>query len=288
MNKAIVPVALLGICGCFHAVDGAEFALINDEITFTDTSSGFTFYYDTNKGPTNWVSPDNYYDGQFHCRFEVLAQPTSSPSYLSFCIWGKPQTPGTHPETASPLSVALRGAGSVATFSSAPSTWWKQDGGVNFANRNSIHRWGIPHWGSNRPPILLAPKGYTRDQRSAGFWAQRTNWLPFRVKVSVVAVSQGVPFSGWQNYARGADSNSTITSAHLAATGVNANINSLKWTASADDGGATGDRIYRHGGQVGISATTGSADSGLATNVTSGCAALANGGVRLYRAQRGP
>lgn len=198
MNKAIVFSVLLGLVSPFDLAKAGEFAVINEDVTFTNGSSGFTFWYDTNKGPTNWVSPDNYYDGQFHCRFEVLSQPTVNPSHLSFCIWGKPATPGKSPETASTISAALTGPGSVATFTSVPSSWWKQDGGVNFADRSSFLRWGIPHWG--RPGVLLAPKGYSKDPRSWEFWDERTNWLPLRVKATVVAVSKGSTFSGWETY----------------------------------------------------------------------------------------
>jgi hypothetical protein len=202
VSRAVVSFFLLGLLSSFPLLNAGEFALINEEIAFTDSSSGFHFWNHPGQGPTNWVSPDNYYDGQIYCRFEVLAQPTASPSYLSFCIWSKPEQPGTSPETATPLSAALRGAGSVATFSSVPATWWRQYGGVNFTNRNSIYRWGIPHWISSSPHIPLAPQGYSDDPRSGPFWAQRTNWLPFRVKVTVAAVSQGSLFSGWTNYVR--------------------------------------------------------------------------------------
>ena len=266
MTRTIVFSLLLGLLSPLELLRAGEFAVINEEVTFTDSSSGFKFWYDINKGPTNWVSPDNYYAGQFYCRFEVLSQPTSTPSHLSFCIWGNPVTPGTHPETASPISAALTGAGSVVTFNSVPSTWWKQDGGVSFASRTNFYRWGIPHWG--QPGVLLAPQGYSTDPRSWAYWDQRTNYLPFRVKATVVAVSQGSTFSGWDTYIGSSDTQAPTAPANLGVTGVTSNSISLNWTASSDNVGVTGYRIYRNGGEVGTSASTSYTDSGLAASTT--------------------
>ena len=268
MTRTIVLSLFLGLLSSLEMLRAGEFAVINQDITFTDSSSGFCFWYNPSQGPTNWLSPDNYYNGQFYCRFEVLAQPTSTPSYLSFCIWGNPTTPGTSPETATPLSPVLGGAGSVTTFNSSPSTWWKQDGGANFADRSSFYRWGIPHWGSNSPPILLAPQGYSTDPRSWAFWAARTNWLPFTVKVTVVAVSQGSTFSGWDTYIGSPDTQAPTAPANLGVTGVTSNSISLNWTASTDNVGVGGYRIYRNGSEVGTSAGTSYTDSGLASNTT--------------------
>ena len=192
--------------GGVRPVEAAEFVVADEVITLDAKSSGFHFWYDTKKGPTNWESPDDFYKGQFHCRFEVLEQPSHTPCYLSFCIWGKakPGQPSVnHTETASPLSDALRRPGSVATFSSSPSTWWNhENGGVDFSNRDSFWRWGIPMWASKQPIIPLAPRGWSDDPRSRQFWDQRQKWLPLKVHVTVVAVSKGSSFSGWDRYAK--------------------------------------------------------------------------------------
>ncbi len=266
MTRICVLAAFLGLSSPAWLLKAAEFAVINEEITFTDASCGFKFWYDVNKGPTNWLSPDDYYNGQFYCRFEAISQPTTNASHLSFCIWGNPVTPGTHPETASTISTALTGAGSVVAFSSVPSTWWKQDGGVSFANRTNFYRWGIPHWG--KPGILLAPEGYSSDPRSWAYWDQRTNYLPFRVKATVVAVSQGSTFSGWENYIGPLDTQPPTAPANLAVTSVTSNTISLDWTASTDNVGVTGYRVYRNGIEAGTTSSTSYMDGGLAPITT--------------------
>ena len=268
MIRALIFSLLCGQLCLSTFLHAGEFAVMNQEVTFTDASSGFFFCYDLDKGPTNWSAPDDYYNGQFHCRFEVLAQPTDAPSFLSFCIWGKPTSINAHPETASPLSAALRGVGSVATFSSVPASWWKQDGGVNFANRNSFYRWGIPHWGSNTPPILLAPQGYSTDPRSWAYWAQRTNWLPLKLKVTVVAVSQGSTFSGWAHYVDSGDTQAPGVPANLAVIRVATNSIAVNWTESTDNLGVSGYRIYRNGVELTTSVATTFTDGGLAAATT--------------------
>ncbi len=88
------------------------------------------------------------------------------------------------------------------------------------------------------------------------------------MKATVVAVSQGSTFSGWQNYIGGSDTNAPTAPANLAVTGATTNSIFLNWTASTDNVGVTGYRIYRNGGEVGTSTTTSYTDGGLAAKTT--------------------
>jgi hypothetical protein len=180
---------------------GAEFALINQEITLTSSNNGFYFFMSPSKGPVDWYTPDNYYNGQIYFRYEVLSQPTNEVCYFSFDIWGD-YNGSTYTESAAPISGPLNGSGSVTIFNSSPSTWYQHPvtGPVNFHNRNSFWRWGICHWFSKSPNYLLAPIHWSDDPESWEAWSHNSTWLPVTIRVTVVAVSQGSAFSGWENY----------------------------------------------------------------------------------------
>ena len=66
-----------------------------------------------------------------------------------------------------------------------------------------------------------------------------------------MAVSQGSTFSGWGTYIGSSDTQAPTAPANLAVTGVTSNSISLNWTASTDNVGVTGYRIYRNGGRSG-------------------------------------
>ncbi len=207
MNRNNILLLLLLMAGP-TGLHAGEFALVNEVVTITEGSSGCHFWDKIAKGPPNWVTPDSYDSGQIHCRFEVLDQPSAEPCYISFHIWGHPdpERPGTgHPETASPLSDALRGVGSVVVFDSSPASWrtHPEQGGVNFAARKSFWRWGIQVWASKDPRGLLAPEADSNEPQSKTFWDQRAKWLPLKLRVSIVAVSRGAVFSGWDNHVPG-------------------------------------------------------------------------------------
>ncbi len=183
-----------------------EFAIMNQTITLTSTNNGFYFIYDTDKGPVNWVSPDNYRDGTVYFRFEMVSMPTTSPSYFSFDIWGDyDATAKTYSESAAPISPALTHNGAVVTFSSSPKNWYNHPvhGAVNWSNRNTFWRWGICHWFSKSPNYLLAPKNWSNSPESWDAWTHKEDWLPVTIKVIIVAVSEGSSFSGWSNYTSG-------------------------------------------------------------------------------------
>jgi hypothetical protein len=182
-----------------------EFALLNTTITLTADDNGFKFFYDLNKGPVNWVSPDNYRDGTMYFRYEMISQPGDDASYFSFDIWGD-HDGSYYTESAAPLSAALNGAGSVSTFSATPSTFYARPGygPVDFTDRTTFWRWGVCHWFSKNPNYLLAPyPSYSDDPQSQPAWETNYLWLPVTIKVTVVAVSQGSVFSGWDNYTGG-------------------------------------------------------------------------------------
>jgi hypothetical protein len=193
-------IALLSLLIIPFSSFGAEFVIMNQNVTLTSASCGFYFVNDPSNGPVSWYSPDNYVNGQVYFRFEVVSQPTNTTSYFSFDIWGD-HSGSYYTESASSISGPLNGTGTSTTFNSSPATWWpNSNGSVNFSNRSTFWRWGICHWFSKSPNYLLAPLHWSDDPESWDAWAHNGDWLPITVNVIIVAVSQGSAFSGWENY----------------------------------------------------------------------------------------
>ncbi|MBW2459541.1 MAG: hypothetical protein JRI68_33920, partial [Deltaproteobacteria bacterium] len=136
--------------------------------------------------PADWSSPDDYYDGTWEIRFEIFEQATSRTSNLQVCIW---VTGGN--ETCSPHT-PVNGPGNVATSSTSPSTWWTMSGPVDFAHPEIWDRLGMPLW--NDEPCVVS------DWSSSFCWDDRVDYFPMRIRLTVVAVSAGSTFSGWDSY----------------------------------------------------------------------------------------
>ena len=111
-----------------QAILAGEF-LIKDEVRVIDVNvspwSGRTTWVFDGVGPDNWESPDNYYTGEFHIRYEIISQPTNRTCRAQMAIWQDWQYPFWREQASS--HTTLYGQGYVATHSSSPSSWWKHD-----------------------------------------------------------------------------------------------------------------------------------------------------------------
>ncbi|MBN1597527.1 MAG: T9SS type A sorting domain-containing protein [Bacteroidales bacterium] len=215
MKNKFTNTLILFISGLliFSTVKAAEVLLWDDVVTYTTdytvTPSGFIYTYDMSTTPSNMVSPYNYRDGQIYLRYEIISQPTNSsggytPIYFSWAVWAD-WAPPYWTESASPISVSLSGPGSVAANNSSPNSWWTKNGGVNWSNTSTFHHYGLIAWVSMQSTqVLLSPSGYSTNPLSHEAWAIRSqHWFPMQVRITVVAVSAGSTFLGWDNYVSG-------------------------------------------------------------------------------------
>jgi hypothetical protein len=180
---------------------GAEFALMNRVISY-DVNSGDAFWVvSTNSNmPANWRYPDDYYYGEIYTRYEVISVATNEPFGMQFGIFQY------HPDVSHRDSVGelcelvrpLHGAGFVAINHSSPSTWWKDKGGVDFSRIQDLQSMSAIIYASN-PNWPVSPPANGGDPAGLA-WAQRFSWFPVTIRVTVVAVSSGSTFSGWDNY----------------------------------------------------------------------------------------
>ena len=189
MNRhrfAVALFALTGITSVATSGLAAEVLVYDDTFDFDESEHGFHYFQPPAAMPTDWLSPDDFYDGTFALRFEIFSQATSRESNLQFCIWFNDgnETCSTH--------TLLSGPGSIATHESSPSTWWTKDGPVDFAHPENIDRLGMPLW--NDDPCVVS------DWASSFCWEDRADYFPMRVRLTVVAISSGSTFSGWDNY----------------------------------------------------------------------------------------
>ena len=180
--------------------------LVHDEIYEwgTDASEGKRSWYFDGAGPANWLTPDNYYSGQFYFRYEILSQPTSRACQMQFVIWQDWNYPTSWLEQASPLTTVY-GPGSIITTNSSPATWWQYNGQpLDFSRPADFYKFGVMVWSAD-PSGRIAQ--YLADRPEVDIydeiWADRFDWFPLQVRFTIVAVSAGSTFSGWENYVDG-------------------------------------------------------------------------------------
>ncbi|MBN1415993.1 MAG: T9SS type A sorting domain-containing protein [Bacteroidales bacterium] len=160
------------------------------------STSGFYFFQPPAGVPSDWESPDDYFNGQFYTRYEIISIASDEPIGIQFGIWQNQPGETYDSETMENLRKIYTGAGTVITNHSSPSTWWHNHDGVDFGRVYDFDRLGIVLWCLS-PQIYIAPASWGGN---AEVWDTRDRWFPCSIKVTVVAVSAGSTFSGWDNY----------------------------------------------------------------------------------------
>jgi FG-GAP-like repeat len=186
MMVLLVLLALVVPC----SVGAGEFLIFDQVFTFDETVNGFNWFMPPASGPDNWKSPDDYENGQVYTRFEIISQPTNAACKLQFGFWQD----GGGRETMSP-HCELRGPG-VITHHTSPATWWELDPNkpADFSRVGDIKHCGIIVWSSD-------PVGYISTYHSnPKVWENRHQYYPMKVRATVVAVSEGGQFSGWDHW----------------------------------------------------------------------------------------
>ena len=134
---------------------------------------------------TDWTSPENFYNGEFVMRFEVLEQPTSEPFKIQFGIWQDKYKGADHPETVASKKYVPGGEGSVFEGSlGTPSTWWNRqpDDLVDFSRPEDFYRIGIVLWNEYG---TCFPKG--PEWGDDGCPEIAPDYFPMRARVTVTA-----------------------------------------------------------------------------------------------------
>ena len=194
---ASLLIALLSV-----QLSAQEMVLLNDTIEWTMSSThGYYFFQPPSSSPSNWLTPYDYYNGEFYTRYEIISEATDEPCGLQVGIWqyrlqsSINEGEKNYSEIMAEI-IRLEGPGSTETNHSSPHTWWRSYEGVDFARVNDFWRLGINIW-SLDPRSVIANDNWGGDN---DLWAQRSKWFPIRVYVIVVAVAESHSFSGWDHY----------------------------------------------------------------------------------------
>lgn len=172
----------------YSAAKAGEFLIVDEEYTYDKSLNGFKWWNigEIENAPSNWKSPYDYEFGQMYERYEVISQATDRPAKLQFGFW---QDKGARESLSSHTRV--NGPGTISTRNSSPSTWWEKDQTkpVDFSRPGDFLHLGIPLWSDNTK--LVTTWSPNND------WVLHDQYLPMRVRATIVAVAQGSEFSGW-------------------------------------------------------------------------------------------
>jgi FG-GAP-like repeat len=190
-NDPILVVFL--VCGFINSASSAEFLVHDETFTMTEEGHGFHYFQYDQGSPSDWTTPDDYYSGQWHVRYEIINQPSSRPCQLQTCIWADWDYPSHWTETC-PVHTTLKGPGDVVEASCCPATWWNlhSDDKVDFSEPDTFRHLGVPLWSDNTKLVS--------DWVTDSDWELRGDYFPLELRVTVVAVSSGSSFSGWKHY----------------------------------------------------------------------------------------
>jgi len=195
---------LFGLSSLFaHSAKGAEFVVMNRVISW-DVNAGDAFWtipVDT-RWPANWLSPNDFYNGKIYTRYEVISVATNEPFRMQFGIFQWQPDAATRTECGElcELTQPLQGVGNVAINSSSPSTWWSSHGGVDFSRVVAdFQSMSVIIYSPTPSSWPVSPPANGGDPTGV-VWGKRLNWFPVTIRATVIAVSKGSTFSGWDNY----------------------------------------------------------------------------------------
>ena len=143
MKKQLLPLfVLIQLIISFNTGNAAEF-LIRDEIhTYTDADCGFFWWYDMSTYPSDWHSPNDYWNGNVHVRAEVISQPTSTAFKLSYIMWEA--CSGSTGELAGVHTlVSSSGSPRVGTSQLPLNNFYPVHGGIDIHNASAVSKMGV-------------------------------------------------------------------------------------------------------------------------------------------------
>jgi hypothetical protein len=193
-------VAFLAIFSLYsQCARSGEFLIIDKAITWAeDAQSAFYMFMPDAGMPSNWLYPDDYYNGMIYTRYEIVSVASNTPCGMQFGIFQWKDTRyGVCGELCENIRWLEGGAGTVAENASSPSTWWQSYGGVDFSKIGDLQSLSPTIW-SKDPRSPVAKPGQGGDDEGVA-WSRRFNWFPITVRVTIVAVSAGSTFSGWDH-----------------------------------------------------------------------------------------
>ena len=190
----------------FNQVKGGEFVVINKTYTYSATATAFDCHtHPDGTMPTNWKSPDDYWNGKFYGYFELIDIPSNEVVGFQMGIYQyMPVRDGkNYYETCSLVQAKLQGEGAVLKVEyGSPAAWWQHPNGpVDFSKVYDFESVGLVIWSHMAGHTgIISPTAWGGDDIANEV---RAYFMPCTIRVIIVAVSAGSTFSGWGNYTGG-------------------------------------------------------------------------------------
>jgi hypothetical protein len=175
-----------------HVSHSPEMVIFDSILTTTADDHGF-FYFNPPNTPPNWKSPNDFYNGNFYYRFEIMDYPSEQIFLLSLCIWADIEGNWVRWKETCSDQLLISGKG-IFTSYSVPSTWWNLNDPVDFSRVRDFDHMGMVVWCED----LKLLSDWSSESNSC--WSQRDEILPLTLRLTVVAVAQGNTFRGWEYY----------------------------------------------------------------------------------------
>jgi hypothetical protein len=191
--KGFIYVLLAALLLYGNEAFAQKFILFDDEITIEEEHNGFYYFKPPGEGSRSWLKPFDFYNGKFFVRYEVTEFPSQAPLILNICIWsdvvGKWKdwketcSPGVDVDVNHPYCIE-----------SSPSAWWKLDDAVDFSRVKDFENLGMVVFCERWKNLTsLVPD-------SLSCWERREEYLPLKLRLTLIAVAKGYEFSGWGKY----------------------------------------------------------------------------------------
>jgi hypothetical protein len=204
-TKIIFAAFFLSISFFLQIAQGGEFVIMNRTYTYPADGGAFDCHVKSYESmPSNWLYPDDYWNGHFYGYFELIDIPSNYTVGFQMGIYQYYKYNGKdYYETCSLVQAQLQGAGDATQVDyGSPADWWQHpNGGVDFTKVNEFEEVGLAIW-SHMPGHegIICPTSSGGDDIA---YEVHDQFMPCTIRVIIVAVSSGSTFSGWDNYLGG-------------------------------------------------------------------------------------
>jgi hypothetical protein len=148
-----------------------EILIYDSVFTTTVDDRGYFYFSPRRSAGTNWISPYDYYNGEWYYRIEILDCPSDTSFVVNLCIWSDVEGNWVSWKESCCGFVEIKGKG-IYTATSVPSEWWKLGEPVDFSRVDDFFSMGLALWCDD----LHAMSDW--DAADAGCWAGRDYVLP--------------------------------------------------------------------------------------------------------------
>jgi len=182
-----------------------EFLVYQGDRHFFIGQNGFHYYYQESPNipvtwPTNWLDPVDYWAGRFAIRIDLKTTPENLPFNLQSCIWmhdgDGTSTTESELESCGQTRLHMSTPGVYTIITDQLRNWWHKNNGANaidISRPYDFKRMGLVLRTADN--CYVSPYNITPN-----CWDLRYSYLPMEFHLTIVAVSAGATFSGWENY----------------------------------------------------------------------------------------